>query len=162
MELTEEQRERIRQNRERALEIQRRRRQALIDQATEATAAMSDDKGAVGKKRKIESSGNEAVDVLVLEDFEVGASEWVTKKEAVSRYCLQEGTLAVCKVEERQNPHNKRWKPVKLYLRAEIRRRARERFGGLEGLQEERRRREQKRFSNDLERTRNLFQSKRK
>jgi DNA-repair protein complementing XP-A cells len=160
MELTDEQRERIRQNRERALAIQRRKLQAPIDES-EATKTSSGDKSA-SKRLKTESSNKEAVGDGVLEDFEVGASEWVTKKEAVSKYCLQEGTLAVCKFEERQNPHHKGWKPMKLYSRAEIRRRARARFGGLEGLQEERRRREHRRFSNDLERTKNLFHSKRK
>lgn len=107
----------MRVNRERALEIQR--------------------------KRKLEQE---------LEDFERGAPPHVSKAEAMRVYCLPEGTLAVCRVvAEKDNPRNKNWTKMKLYDRQEIRRRARERFGGLEGLQEERRRREEKRFEKDLE-----------
>jgi XPA protein C-terminus len=66
---------------------------------------------------------------------------FVSKKEAMQTYCLPEGTLAVCSFVEKENPRNKKWAPLKLYNRAEIRRRARERFGGLEGLVKEQQRR---------------------
>jgi XPA protein C-terminus len=72
-------------------------------------------------------------------------------------YCLPEGTLAVCSFVEKENPRNKKWAPLKLYNRAEIRRRARERFGGLEGLVKERQRRVEKRFRKDMETAKNVF-----
>lgn len=161
MELTEEQRERIRKSKERALAIQRKRKSLELEAVSpHGFAAKSDPSDGETLAKKLKAKPLEDKDEEVeLEDFEVGASEWVTKKEAVSKYCLPEGTLAVCKYTEKENPHNKGWKPMKLYLRAEIRRRARERFGGLEELQAERRRREEKRFTNDLEKTRNVFQS---
>ena len=46
---------------------------------------------------------------------------------------------------------------MKLYSRAEIRRRARERFGGLDGLIAERDRRAEEGFCKDLEKNKNLF-----
>ena len=166
MGLTEEQRERIRKNRERALEIQRQRKeQALIaDKGTKNEDIKEVVKEPEAKRRKVsseggskEQDGSQNQGDEVLEQFEEGASEFVTKKEAMKMYCLPEGTLAVCRYVEKQNPHHKGWTPMKLYNRAEIRRRARERFGGLEGLTAERRKREEKRFQNDLERTKDIF-----
>ena len=112
------------------------------------------DVGSVGLK---EEDGNKEEEDVVLEDFEVGASPFVSKSEASQLYCLPEGTLAVCTFVERENPRNKAWAPLKLYKRAEIRRRARERFGGLEGLLEERRKREERRFKKDLKAAENIF-----
>jgi XPA protein C-terminus len=141
--LTEEELERIRQNRERALEIQKRKRDRVLDDQTSI-----DEKGT--KKLNLDED-------LELEDFEVNASKFVTRKEAREMYCLPDGTLAVCTFTEKENPHGKRLKPMKLFERAEIRRRARERFGGLAGLIEERDRRKNKKFQNALESTKNIF-----
>jgi XPA protein C-terminus len=162
MELTDEQKERIRRNKERALAIQRKRRSLeLVEQSQHGDVAVKSDRsdGEESSKKLRTSALDDNDEEVEMEDFEVGASEWVTKKEAMSKYCLPEGTLAVCKYTEKENPHQKGWKPMKLYSRAEIRRRARERFGGLEELKAERLRREVKRFSNDLEKTKNVFQS---
>ena len=163
MTLTEEQRERIRKNRERALDIKRKRKaeeeERRLKNTAEDAAASPD-----GKKQKAAGdaarAGLELEDEedVVLEDFEVQASAYVTKKEAMKVYCLPEGTLAVCKFVEKENPHRKGWTPMKLYSRAEIRRRARKRFGDLEGLVNERNRRERKRFEKDLEKTESIFE----
>ncbi len=93
-----------------------------------------------------------------LEDFEVGASPFVTQTEATQQYCLPVGTLSVCKVvEERPNPRNPRWSKVKLYARSEIRQRAHKRFGGKEGLRAEREKRAQQRYEKDAMRMKDLF-----
>ena len=167
MALTEEQKERIRKNRERALEIQKRRIEAAEAEAagngTTSEAGPPQKKHVVDQMRsrdgneKVKDTKGEETEDVELEDFEVGASQYVTKKEAMKVYLLPEGTLAICKYEEKPNPHNTRFQPMKLYDRAEIRRLSRKRFGGLQGLVEERRRREEKRFQKDLEETKNLF-----
>lgn len=178
MVLTEEQKERIRINRERALEIRRRRKREAEEAAAAAASASPVDSSAsktkaegdlveegkkdANKRRKV-SPGSSDTDRKVeddddeLEEFEMGASDLVTKKEAMKMYCLPEGTLAVCGFVEKTNPHNKSWTPMKLYDRAEIRRRARARHGGRQGLFNERRRREEKRFQKDLEKVSNIF-----
>ncbi|GAX28967.1 hypothetical protein FisN_1Hh036 [Fistulifera solaris] len=93
-----------------------------------------------------------------LEDFEVGASPFVTQTEATQQYCLPAGTLSVCQVvEERPNPRNPRWAKVKLYARSEIRQRAHKRFGGKEGLRAEREKRAQQRYEKDAMRMKDLF-----
>ena len=168
--LTEEQQERMRQNKARALEIQKRRKLEQESGKSETkTAGVDGGDAAVNvsgnKRRKMspESSKGEAKDqsakeeTVEPEEFEMGASEFVTKKEAMKIYCLPEGTLAVCAFSEKSNPHHKGWTPMKLFNRSEIRRRARERWGGIDGLIAERQMREDKRFQKDLERTKDVF-----
>jgi hypothetical protein len=92
-----------------------------------------------------------------LEDFEIGASEFVTRQDAMKLYCLPTGTLDVCQYVERPNPRHASWKPMRLYHRKEIRRRARQRFGGRAGLVQERQQRADKRLSNDLAKASQLF-----
>lgn len=137
--LTDEQKERTRRNREMALE---RRKKALEHQQMQ-----------MGMKERV----NDKEEHVQLEDFEVDASSYVTAAEAMKKYCLPQGTLDVCEYIEKDNPRNAKFSKMKLYLRSEIRRRARDRFGGLEGLQEERRKREMKRFQKDFEDVNNVF-----
>lgn len=165
MELTEEQKERIQRNRERALEIQKKRKESQEESSggVESLLLSSSDGGS--KRLKVEEDakdGNDDEEGVELEDFEVGASSLVSKKEAMQTYCLPEGTVAVCSFVEKENPRNKKWAPLKLYNRAEIRRRSRARFGGLEGLVKERQRRELNRFRRDMETAKNVFQNKAK
>jgi hypothetical protein len=169
--LTEEQQEKIRQNKARALDIQKRRKleQDELAKNEVKTAAVGGGDATVkdsGNKRRKMSPENikgEAKDqsaeedIVEPEEFEMGASEFVTKKEAMKMYCLPEGTLAVCSFSEKANPHNNGWTPMKLFNRSEIRRRARERFGGIEGLIAERQMREDRRFQKDLEKTKDVF-----
>jgi XPA protein C-terminus len=143
--LTEEEKERISQNRERALEIQKKKRDIGIEDKSKEVSA---------KKTRVEREVDEEID---LEDFEIDSSKLVSQREAKQVYCLPEGTLAVCSYVEKTNPRGKGFKPMKLYDRAEIRRRARERFGGLDGLIAERDRRAEERFRKDLEKNKNLF-----
>jgi hypothetical protein len=157
MELTEEQRERSRKNRERALEIQRNKRK-IREEEEEAKAKEKN-----AKKRKTDlTTGSGTSDTISsampLEDFEVGASEWVSKKEAMSTYCLPEGTLAVCECKERDNPLHKGWKPMKLFRRSEIRQRAHKRFDGMEGLVEERNMRRARKLAKDMKEAEKIFE----
>lgn len=171
MGLTEKQRESIQQNRDRALELRKRK---LDDEAaTVGTYKTRDEKSegdepAAVRRRIVGASGKKAVeenkavlqeddDEVELEAFEEGASGYITKQEAMKMYCLPVGTLEVCSFIEKPNPRNGAWNAMKLYDRCEIRRRARKRFGGLEGLMLERRKREEARFKNDMEKTKDVF-----
>mmetsp|Transcript_6019 Transcript_6019/g.10977 ORF Transcript_6019/g.10977 Transcript_6019/m.10977 type:complete len:168 (-) Transcript_6019:26-529(-) len=166
MELTEEPKGRIRRNRERALEIKRKRNEELVsakERGGGGGMSQGEDVTSLKKQKVNGGSGclkeneNKEEEDVVLEDFEVGASPFVSKREAVHLYCLPEGTLAVCTFVERENPRNKAWAPLKLFKRSEIRRRARERYGGFEGLIEERRKRAERRFKKDLKAAEDIF-----
>lgn len=162
MGLTEEQQEQIRQNRERALELRKRKldEEETKKYAGQVNGEISQETSPAKRKREDATSSNgaeEDSEEVELEAFEEGASEHVTKQEAMKMYCLPAGTLEVCSFIEKPNPRNVAWTSMKLYNRSEIRRRARKRFGGLEGLIAERRKREDERFKKDMERTKDVF-----
>jgi len=154
--LTEEQKLRIQNNRERALEIQRRKRKEREEK--ESLGKLEEGESVVKRKKEEgESVVKREKEEVILEDFEVNASTLVSKKEAKLMYCLPEGTLAVCSFVEKENPRCKGWTKMKLFDRSEIRSRARKRFGGVEGLVEERERRTMSRFKKDLDDTKDIF-----
>ena len=172
MALTEEQRERIRKNRERALQLKKERKEKLEKEkndkkrkeiVTRKNIETSNQSPTKKAKKGGSSDKEKGKDDAVakedgpIEQFEEGASEWVTKKEAMNTYCLPEGTLAVCEVEERENPHNKLWKPMKLYRRSEIRAWAHKRYGGIDGLVAERNMRRERKFAKDMEAATDIF-----
>jgi XPA protein C-terminus len=146
--LSPEQQEHIRNNRERALKIQAERKRSMdVDEQLER------EKEEANQSKKQKSTDD-------YEEWEVGLPEWITKKEAVLRYCLPEGTLAVCEIACKDNPHNKGWAPMKLYRRAEVRERAYRRHGGKGGLIKVRTDREQKKLKKDLKGADQIFSSK--
>jgi len=171
MALTEEQKERIRKNREKALEIQRKRREEnekkeskdneregkIINPSKKQKPAecLTD----ITSKSTLDRNETEDhhYDNVPLEDFEEGASELISKKEAMTLYCLAEGSIAVCSYEEKKNPRNPSFKPMKLYKRSEIRYRAHKRYGGLQGLVMERDKRRRRKLEKDMEEARKVF-----
>jgi len=92
-----------------------------------------------------------------LEDFERDASPYVSQTEAQRTYCLPKGTLDVCSYVERDNPRKRGWTKMKLYNRGEVRRRARKRFGGKEGLVREREKRKRRQYEKDLKEMKDVF-----
>mmetsp|Transcript_8131 Transcript_8131/g.7682 ORF Transcript_8131/g.7682 Transcript_8131/m.7682 type:complete len:172 (-) Transcript_8131:29-544(-) len=166
-ELTDEQRERIRKSRERAMELRRKRlEQQKVEQERQAVQQRNEMKMrnsvSVAKSNVKKNNYEEEDENVELEDFEIGASQYVTKQDAKGKYCLPDGTLEVCEYTEKDNPRQSKWNKMKLYNRSEIRRRARDRWGGLEGLQEERRRRENKRSEKDMAEGYRLFKKQKK
>lgn len=156
-ELTPEVRERIRKNRERALRIQAERKRALEEQQQQEEKRRQEENS--NKKLKQGKSDGASSSEGGCEEWEIGLSDWVSKKEAVAKYCLSEGTLAVCEVSTKDNPRHKGWAPMKLYRRTELRERAYKRYGGKEGLIKERTSREQKRLSKDMKTADDIFKS---
>lgn len=178
MTLTAEQQEQIRQNRERALAIQKERakqreatkRERTSEENQESPTKKIKDNTVKKPNDKVSSNTNDPTEIQhkqqhdddktvdgELEDFEIGASEFVTRQDAMKLYCLPAGTLDVCQYVERPNPRNSSWKPMRLYHRSEIRQRAHKRFGGLDGLVQERQNRADKRLSVDMEKAKQLF-----
>lgn len=162
-ELTDEQRERIRKSRERAMELRRKRLdQQKVEQEKQEVQQRNKTRNTVAKSNIKKNILEEEDENVELEDFEIGASQYVTKQDAKGKYCLPDGTLEVCEYTEKDNPRQSKWNKMKLYNRSEIRRRARDRWGGLEGLQEERRRRENKRSEKDMAEGYRLFKKQKK
>lgn len=112
------------------------------------------------KLKKDDDPDDDDDDQSSLEEFEQNASPYITQTEAQRSYCLPLGTLAVCSYIERDNPHKRGWSKMKLYARREVRRRARQRFGGKVGLIQERESRKRKRLEKDLEEMKDVFCSR--
>ena len=177
--LTGDQRERIERNRERALELQRLKRKVVGGSSANGDENPSENKRFVidpkGRCKNLDRTQLEetrncmtnckvdasaSTDCLVddsLEAFEEGASEYITKQEAMKMYCLPQGTLDVCSFIEKPNPKKMSWSSMKLYSRAEIRQRAHIRYGGVNGLSAEREKRSRSRFEKDLEKSKLVF-----
>merc|ERR1712038_2191700 len=69
-----------------------------------------------GESKVVDSKAKlEEEEDVELEEFEVGASPYVTKGEAMQMYCLPQGTLDVCSFIEKENPRNKKWNAMKLF-----------------------------------------------
>lgn len=174
MALTEEQRKRIEENRKRALEI-RKKREREKEEAVEGffvAAPLQEEEGPQQKKGKVDgatltkgdSKKQRSTNVLSgergddcedsddesLEEFERDASAYVSQTEAQKTYCLPKGTIDVLSFTERDNPHQRGFSRMKLYSRAEVRRRARKRFDGKSGLIMEREKRKMRKYEKEL------------
>jgi len=180
MALTEEQRKRIEENRKRALI---RKKKGAEKKESTISSSVFDEGGFVqeNKKRKIEdieavggrkigdsgykkeegikqsASNNSDSDTESHEDFEINASQYISQTDAQRLYCVPKGTLDVCTYVEKDNPHNKGFSKMKLYVRSEVRKRSHKRFGGKQGLILEREKRRKKRSAKDLEESKNIF-----
>ena len=99
----------------------------------------------------------DSADESSLEDFERDAPTHISQAEAKRVYCIPQGTLAVCSFIEKDNPHQRSWAKMKLYSRRDVRRRARKRFGGKDGLAHERERRKKNRLEKDLKEMKDVF-----
>lgn len=176
MALTEEQRKRMEENRNRAMEIKKRKEIekddiAIADGGFFVAAAMPRERLSQQNKRKVGGDGlaelvkdrkpsSKKVEIAEnidsqedesVEDFELNASAYISQTEAQKLYCLPKGTIDVMSFIERDNPHQRGWSKMKLYSRSEVRRRARKRFGGKDGLIAERERRKKKKYEKELQ-----------
>jgi DNA-repair protein complementing XP-A cells len=158
MELTPEQLERIQKNQKRALEI-RLKKQGMCPNHSKENRNEEGKVTQSSEKQEEKSNGDEDD----LEDFEIGASAYITKEQASKLYCLPVESIELCSdVMMKENPKCSKFAAMKLYSRKEIRKRARERFGGLEALRSERIRRQQKRLKKDMDATLHVFESSNK
>ena len=119
--------------------------------------AISISNGNIGNTNTVDIDGDGDEYSLELEDFEINASSYISQTEAQRTYCIPMGTLEVCSYIEKDNPHKRGWSKMKLYSRSEVRQRGRKRFGGKQGLIEEREKRKLKRLDSDLKETRDVF-----
>jgi len=181
---TEEQKRRIEENRQKALEIRRRKalevEESLKPNNTTVTTTTTtinpyetskrpkhthDKKNKPSKalpKNKTPEKPSSSVSSgeIEIEEFEIDLPTTCTKSEAQQIYCLPKGTIDVCTYIEKPNPRSKKFVPMKLYDRNDIRRRAHERYGGIDGLKMERKKRSDRRLALDLNVANDFFSGK--
>lgn len=187
-ELTQEQKERIEQNRLQALaKLEERKRKLGASSPSPyepSKKACAESGNSEGKKPaevseghdsdlKCEECGKRDGDVLIdqpcFKAFGVAVCiqckssnedyNYMTKTDVQSTYLLPDGTVRVLKFIEKENPRNNRWSSMKLYLRKEARKYSFERWGGAEGLEEERKKRESKKWEASVKKTKDVFKT---
>jgi DNA repair protein len=82
----------------------------------------------------------------------------ITKSECASAFLVPLDEMKWMKYHERTNPLKSGWKPMKLFLRKHAKEVAIRRFGSLEGLEAEKKKREELRFQRGLEKTREVLE----
>ena len=152
MELTDEQKRKIVENRARALAIleakKREQPQLLcqfqneaIDSACSSKTIDTDIYDAFGERIcSVCKLHNEAYDLI-------------SKGDAVSMYLVTDDSLTTLKFKTRDNPHNPGWTPMKLYLRKHVQALSMKRFGTEEKLAEEKKLRESQKYDRFLLKT---------
>ena len=134
MALTDEQRLRIEANRQAALEKLKRKREQRISRTCRDNNDVFEAGGFVeGKAVKPGGTNDETNhnkrrkshqdlrnrtapddDDESVEEWELSASEYITRSEAQKCYCVPDGTLQVCSFIERDNPKRRGWAMMKL------------------------------------------------
>jgi len=151
--LSQEQLDRIRDSREKALALKRKR---------EAEAEVSTESGGgekVGPQCEVCRS-TELLDQQRLEAFAVSVCkkcvdkmddyDLMSKADASSQYLLPDDTLNFLPHKEKSNPHNKTWAPMKQFLRKQVRDQSYERWKDEDGLRAEKTRRDKLKYERDL------------
>lgn len=87
------------------------------------------------------------------------AYDLIPKSEIISNYLLSEDSIKTLKFLNKNNPYNAGWTPMKLYLRKRVMQLSIQRFGSEEKLIQERKAREAKKFQKELEKTADTFES---
>lgn len=87
-----------------------------------------------------------------------GDFELMTKSDAQKQFLLPDASMKVLRFMEKQNPRHTNWKPMKLYLRKQVRERSYRRWGGSEGLAAEREKREARQWEGALRRTAGIME----
>lgn len=86
--------------------------------------------------------------------FNTGDSyKTIARGECISAYLIPEDSLKVLKFMNKENPHHVGWTPMKLYLRKHVVELALRRFGTLQALEDEKKKREAAKFERSLVKT---------
>jgi DNA repair protein len=84
----------------------------------------------------------------------------ISKQEAIKEYLLPDDAFQLFKFINKANPHNAHWIPMKLYLTKHIEQYSLLKFGTREKLQEEKTKREAKKYERLLEKNQALLEEK--
>jgi DNA repair protein len=156
MELTDQQKERIQENRLRAQQLLAKKRATEADEALKKCEFFSNCRSDGIDLGLFDSFSERVCSVCKLNN---PSYELITRSEAISGYLISDDTLRMMKYQTRDNPHNPGWTPMKLFLRKHVTELAVKRFGSLEELERVKKEREAQRFEKNLDRTNEVLGS---
>lgn len=147
MELTEEQKARIEENRLRAVALREKRKAELVSEAARL-CVFHEKCRSEGVDENIRDVFNEricSVCKLNNPDYEL-----ITRTVANSFYLVTDDALSTLQFQTRDNPHHASWTPMKLYLKKHVIALSMKRFGSVEKLEEVKKERELQKFEKSL------------
>jgi len=174
--LTEGQRSRIEENKKKALEIRRSRENA--QNASQPNANTSEliniNKHEELRCDQLAKENQRCDNILTTNDMifyenfnekccmscrQLNPADYdlISRTELISEYLIPLDSIKLMKCMTKPNPHNSYWTPMKLYLRKHARLKAFDRFGGVEGLEEEVKRRKNLKFEKEFAQTKDLL-----
>mmetsp|Transcript_16939 Transcript_16939/g.28708 ORF Transcript_16939/g.28708 Transcript_16939/m.28708 type:complete len:263 (+) Transcript_16939:58-846(+) len=181
MKLSDEQVQKIRENRAKALQIleQKRLEKEKADKfdkdnfenknTSELVTGSSSDLRClyVSEEEQHAVCTSSYIDIPIYETFgeqvcslckqSTDSFDLLSKSEAAKLYLIPDDAFRFLKFQEKDNPHNSSWTPMKLYLRKHLRDLALKRFGSFDKLDEERQKRAMAQYEKGLDRTRNAL-----
>ena len=158
MELSVEQKNRIEENKRRAMDILRRKQDAAqIDLLADKLCwNVQECKSENIEQNIFEVFGERICSVCKLKTDQY---ELISKGEATSTYLVTDDALTTLKFQTRDNPHHANWTPMKLYLRKHVLELSLKRFGSMEKLAEVKKERESLRYEKSLSKTVDILAS---
>jgi DNA-repair protein complementing XP-A cells len=147
MELSDEQKARIEENRLRALAI-REKKHAEQVLAARQLCVFHEKCRSEGVDENIRDVFNERICTVCKlnnPDYEL-----ITRSVANSSYLVTDDALSTLQFQTRDNPHHASWTPMKLYLRKHVIVLSMKRFGSIEKLEEVKKERELQKFEKSL------------
>ena len=85
--------------------------------------------------------------------------ELLTTGDCQTNYLIPADELSWMKCYHKENPISSNWRPMKLYLRQEVMEAAIRRFGSLDAVEQERKRRNELKLQRGLEKTKDIIES---
>lgn len=156
--LTEEQRVTIAAKREEALRTLKRTRETLEKESKQGSI-LCRDCGESTLNYKDENLKTFGIIVCKICRGKSDAYDIITKTAVVDEYLLPESVVKTMRYCSKENPRNKLWKEMKLYMRGDARDEAIKLFGSMDGLQEELSRRRAATYERTLQSSNFAFNS---
>eukprot|EP00981_Chlorochromonas_danica_P010508 scaffold3243_cov173-Ochromonas_danica.AAC.41 len=168
MDLTQEQLDRIEQQRQAALlRLREKEAEKAVDCLLEQDSSCQLSSEPVPQCEQINEEGNQCkrnpIDNSLFESFGVKVCiacrrltdefDLVTKADGMANYLIPSDSFQLLRFVTKNNPHNPGWTPMKLFLRKEVKSLAIKRFGSLENILEEKRKREEKKLQRTWKKT---------
>lgn len=131
-----------------------------LNEKPEPVCLVIQDDGSTCSKKPVVPDLFENFDECVCHDCKAKAGDdyrLISRAECMSQYLLPEDTVKCMKSQKKNNPHHAGWTPMRLYLRKHAINLSIQRFGSVEALEVEKKKRSTAKFEKTLKETENIL-----
>lgn len=129
-----------------------------VAETKECTAVLED--GSICSNCPVDKDLSEFFQEFICKSCKLQAGDrykTISRGDAMTNYLATEDSLRVLPFQTKNNPHNPGWTPMKLYLKKHVLDIAVKRFGSLEAMEDEKKRRDGLKFERHLTDTQDLL-----